>query len=183
MAGYPKSCVDRQGTYPCVINTVGGYECAPVADGSPALRNKNATTDKRGVLRLDVPSGARMRRRRSRGRGAIRTRRLHQPLDARREAAQGANPRPSGTIAPLPRRVFPRLGVHVPEVSAPLLLRRPTRSILWANDGLQPSRCGHRLWVVGVDELWSIRNLTAVVAATAARSRQGVFANTRPRQS
>jgi hypothetical protein len=55
MPGYPKSCVDKQGTFPCVINTVGGYECPRIADGSPPLRNKNATTDKRGVLRLDVP--------------------------------------------------------------------------------------------------------------------------------
>jgi hypothetical protein len=53
--GHPKSCVDRQGTFPCVINTVGAYECARIADGSPPLRNKNATTDKRGVLKLDVP--------------------------------------------------------------------------------------------------------------------------------
>jgi hypothetical protein len=55
MPGYPKSCVDSQNTFACVINTVGGYECPRYADGSPPLRNKNATADKRGVLKLDVP--------------------------------------------------------------------------------------------------------------------------------
>jgi hypothetical protein len=53
--GDPKFCVYRQSTFVCVINTVGGYECARYADGSPPLRNKNATTDMRGVLKLDVP--------------------------------------------------------------------------------------------------------------------------------
>jgi hypothetical protein len=55
MPGHPKFCVSTQTTFVCVINTVGGYECTRYADGSPPLRNENATTDKRGVLTLDVP--------------------------------------------------------------------------------------------------------------------------------
>jgi hypothetical protein len=55
MPGYPKFCVSTQTTFVCVINTVGGYQCSRYADGSPPLRNKNATTDMRGVLKLDVP--------------------------------------------------------------------------------------------------------------------------------
>jgi hypothetical protein len=55
MPGHPKSCVSRQTTFVCVVNSVGGYECARYADGSPPLRNENATTDGRGVLTLDAP--------------------------------------------------------------------------------------------------------------------------------
>jgi hypothetical protein len=54
MPGYPKFCVSMQTTFVCVINTVGGYECPRYADGSPPLKNKKATADKRGVLKLDV---------------------------------------------------------------------------------------------------------------------------------
>ena len=40
----------------CRIGNTGGYECPLVtADGMPPLRNKNGTTDRRGVLKLDVP--------------------------------------------------------------------------------------------------------------------------------
>src|SRR5439155_11958195 len=104
-------------------------------------------------------------------------RRLHRPLDARRHAAPRADLRPNGRIAALPRHVFPRLGVHLREIRAPLRVRRPTRSMLWANSGLEPSRCGRRLCLAGVDDLWSIRDLTAVVA-TRTRSRQSVYTNT-----
>jgi hypothetical protein len=54
MPGRPKSCVSTETTFVCVINTFGGYECSRYADGAPPLRNKNATTDERGVLKLDV---------------------------------------------------------------------------------------------------------------------------------
>jgi hypothetical protein len=53
--GLPKFCVATQATFVCVMNKLGGYECSRYADGSPPLRNKNATTDGRGVLTLDVP--------------------------------------------------------------------------------------------------------------------------------
>jgi hypothetical protein len=33
----------------------GGYGCPTNAEGSPPLRHRNATTNERGVLRLDVP--------------------------------------------------------------------------------------------------------------------------------
>jgi hypothetical protein len=40
----------------CFIDRAGGYECPLVtSDGMAPLRNKNGTTDRRGVLRLDVP--------------------------------------------------------------------------------------------------------------------------------
>jgi hypothetical protein len=55
MPGHLKSCVSTQTTFVCVVNTVGGYECSRYADGAPSLRNKNATTDERGVLTLDAP--------------------------------------------------------------------------------------------------------------------------------
>jgi hypothetical protein len=45
-----------QSTLICVIEVTGGYECPLVtSDGMPPLRNVNATTDHRGVLKLDVP--------------------------------------------------------------------------------------------------------------------------------
>lgn len=43
-------------TYNCVIDRFGAYGCPSNADTAHTLlRNKNATTDKRGVLKLDVP--------------------------------------------------------------------------------------------------------------------------------
>jgi hypothetical protein len=45
-----------QNSWICSIDAVGGYECPLVtSDGMPPLRNKNGTTDRRGVLTLDVP--------------------------------------------------------------------------------------------------------------------------------
>jgi hypothetical protein len=58
MPGSPRFCVNRRSTSVCVINTMGGYQCSRYADGSPPLKNKNATTDRRGVLTLDVPLGS-----------------------------------------------------------------------------------------------------------------------------
>jgi hypothetical protein len=55
MPGHPKFCVYTQTTFVCVINSVGGYGCSRYADGSPPLEHRNATTDIRGVLKLDVP--------------------------------------------------------------------------------------------------------------------------------
>jgi hypothetical protein len=55
MPGGANSCVSTQTTFVCFINRAGGYQCSRYADGSPPLRNKNATTDDRGVLKLDVP--------------------------------------------------------------------------------------------------------------------------------
>jgi hypothetical protein len=55
LPGHPKFCVYRRSTYVCIINRFGGYGCPTNAEGSPPLRHKNATTDKRGVLKLDVP--------------------------------------------------------------------------------------------------------------------------------
>ena len=53
--GHPGSCVDRGSTYVCVLNRFGAYACPSNAEGSPPLRHENATTDERGVLRLDKP--------------------------------------------------------------------------------------------------------------------------------
>jgi hypothetical protein len=55
MPGHPKFCVYARTTQICLINIVGAYECSRIADGGSPLRNKNATTDTRGVLKLDVP--------------------------------------------------------------------------------------------------------------------------------
>ena len=45
-----------QDSWICIIDAKGGYECPLVtSDGMPPLRNKNGTTDRRGVLKLDVP--------------------------------------------------------------------------------------------------------------------------------
>jgi hypothetical protein len=52
------SLADRPGdnTWICQIDARGGYECPLVtSDGMPPLRNQNGTTDRRGVLKLDVP--------------------------------------------------------------------------------------------------------------------------------
>jgi hypothetical protein len=54
MAGHPKICVFKQTTSVCVSNRLGGYECSRYTDGTPPLRNKNARTNERGVLTLDV---------------------------------------------------------------------------------------------------------------------------------
>ena len=56
MPGRPKVCVERRSTYVCVINGFGAFACPTNAEGSPPLANENATTDGRGVLRLEVPS-------------------------------------------------------------------------------------------------------------------------------
>lgn len=55
LPGHPRFCVYRRSTYVCIINGFGGYGCPTNAEGSPPLRHKNATTDERGVLKLDVP--------------------------------------------------------------------------------------------------------------------------------
>ena len=55
MPGDSKRCVSTQNTSVCVINTASGYQCSRYTDGAPPLRNKNATTDGRGVLKLEVP--------------------------------------------------------------------------------------------------------------------------------
>jgi hypothetical protein len=55
LPGHPGFCVDRGSTYVCIIDRFGGYGCPTNAEGSPPLKHKNATTDKRGVLRCDVP--------------------------------------------------------------------------------------------------------------------------------
>ena len=55
MPGDPKFCVYRGSTYVCIIDAFGGYACPTNAEGSPPLRNKNAATNERGVLKLDVP--------------------------------------------------------------------------------------------------------------------------------
>jgi hypothetical protein len=45
-----------QNSWICRIDATGGYECPLVtSDGMPPLRNKNGTTDRRGVLKLDAP--------------------------------------------------------------------------------------------------------------------------------
>jgi len=55
MPGHPNLCVSTQTTFVCAIDTGGGYGCSRYSDGAPPLRNKNATTDESGVLKLDVP--------------------------------------------------------------------------------------------------------------------------------
>ena len=55
MPGHPQFCVYRQSTFVCVMNAFGAYGCPHTADGSPPLRNKNATTDGNGLLTLDAP--------------------------------------------------------------------------------------------------------------------------------
>jgi hypothetical protein len=55
MPGQPKFCVNKRSTWVCVINAFGAYQCPTHADDASPLRDKNATTDKRGVLMLDVP--------------------------------------------------------------------------------------------------------------------------------
>ena len=54
MPEYPNRCVDTRSTFVCVMNTAGGYGCSRYTDGAPPLRNKNGTTDPKGVLKLDV---------------------------------------------------------------------------------------------------------------------------------
>jgi hypothetical protein len=54
LPGYPKFCVSTETTFVCVLNTRGGYFCSRYADGAPPLKNKNGTTNERGVLKLDV---------------------------------------------------------------------------------------------------------------------------------
>lgn len=52
------SLADRPGdnTWICQIGNSGGYYCPLItSDGMPLLRNPNGRTDRRGVLKLDVP--------------------------------------------------------------------------------------------------------------------------------
>jgi hypothetical protein len=43
-------------TWICQIGIAGGYYCPLItSDGMPVLKNPNGTTDRRGVLKLDVP--------------------------------------------------------------------------------------------------------------------------------
>ena len=45
-----------QNTWICLIDVTGGYDCPLVtSDGMPPLRKVNGTTDRRGVVKLDVP--------------------------------------------------------------------------------------------------------------------------------
>lgn len=54
--GKPGWCLDRTGTFSCAINPLGAYNCPLIHEPlGPPLTKKNATTDKRGVLKLDVP--------------------------------------------------------------------------------------------------------------------------------
>lgn len=54
--GMPAFCVDRSATANCVINRLGAYGCPTNVDTlRTPLRSQNATTDKHGVLKLDVP--------------------------------------------------------------------------------------------------------------------------------
>ncbi len=54
--GRPGWCIDRTGgTFACAINPFGAYNCPLIHEAlGPRLRNKNATTDERGVLKLDA---------------------------------------------------------------------------------------------------------------------------------
>jgi hypothetical protein len=53
--GKPGWCVDRSGTFSCAINALGAYNCPLIHEPlGPPLTKKNGTTDKRGVLKLDV---------------------------------------------------------------------------------------------------------------------------------
>ena len=55
------SLADRPGdnTWICRILDSGGYDCPLVtSDGMPVLKDANGTTDKRGVLTLDMPLAA-----------------------------------------------------------------------------------------------------------------------------
>jgi hypothetical protein len=55
MPGHPRYCVSAKTTNVCVINAFGAYGCSRIADGGSPLGSRNATTNARGVLRLDVP--------------------------------------------------------------------------------------------------------------------------------
>jgi hypothetical protein len=45
-----------ENTWICIIADTGGYDCPLItSDGMPPLRKENGTTDRRGVLSLDVP--------------------------------------------------------------------------------------------------------------------------------
>jgi hypothetical protein len=51
----PGWCLDRTGTFACAINRFGAYNCPLIHEPlGPPLTKKNATTDKRGVLKLDA---------------------------------------------------------------------------------------------------------------------------------
>jgi hypothetical protein len=53
--GKPGWCLDRKGTFACAINPLGAYNCPLIHEPlGPRLTEKNATTDKRGVLKLDA---------------------------------------------------------------------------------------------------------------------------------
>ena len=55
--GKPGYCVDRSGTFFCVINVYGAYACPPrhEPDRTLPLKKQDGATDTRGVLRLVVP--------------------------------------------------------------------------------------------------------------------------------
>ena len=151
----------------CIIDATGGYECPLVtSDGMPPLRNKNGTTDRRGVLKLDVPLAgthatpplAWQRRYPTRGR-------LHPAVDPRRHAAPGAELRPSRASAALSGSLFPRVAANRREGRAPLRLRRAVRSVLRARSRLEPSRRDRRLRLPRLDALQSLRDRPAFVTS------------------
>ena len=52
--GHSDYCFRRSQTYVCVMEHFGAYVCPTNAEGSPPLRNENATVDRRGALTLQV---------------------------------------------------------------------------------------------------------------------------------
>ena len=52
--GHSDYCLRRSQTYVCVMEHFGAYRCPKNAEGSPPLRNQNATVDRRGALTLQV---------------------------------------------------------------------------------------------------------------------------------
>jgi len=54
LPAYPNFCVQNNSTWVCALNDFGAYECPTHADEA-SLGARNATTDKRGFLKLDVP--------------------------------------------------------------------------------------------------------------------------------
>jgi hypothetical protein len=51
---HPQFCFRRTQTYSCVMVQSGAYVCPTNAEGSPPLREQNATVDVRGVLTLHI---------------------------------------------------------------------------------------------------------------------------------
>ncbi len=56
-SGRPGYCVDRSGTFFCVIDRYGAYACPPRHEPlrTAPLRKANAVTNRRGVLTLNTP--------------------------------------------------------------------------------------------------------------------------------